>query len=125
MPSPACTRFFILSNKVKSLLPSFVWTIANRCDNLSMRSSPQASDTKRQIVMDDKIFESARMTAALDDDRGAYEAIPAVNIFDAGLDAPRPTNAIAMTARRRRHIGRWWILAPVLAGGTWLLLGLY
>ena len=76
--------------------------------------------------MDDKIFESARMTAALDDDRGAYEAIPAVNIFDSGLDTPRPTNAIAMAPpRRRRHIGRWWFMAPVLAGGAWLLLSLY
>lgn len=75
--------------------------------------------------MDDKIFESARMTAAFDDDRGAYEAIPAVNIFDSGLDMSRPTNAIAMTAPRRRNIGRWWFMAPVLAGGAWLLLGLY
>lgn len=75
--------------------------------------------------MDDKIFESARMTAAFDDDRGAYEAIPAVNIFDAGLDVPRPTNAIAMTARRRRHIGRWWIVAPLLVGGVGLFIGLY
>ena len=76
--------------------------------------------------MDDKIFESARMTAALDDDQGAYEAIPAVNIFDAGLETPRSTNAIAMTARRRRRsISRWWVVAPLMVGGAWFLLGLY
>ena len=76
--------------------------------------------------MDDKIFESARMTVALDDDQGAYEAIPAVNIFDAGLETPRPTNAIAMTARRRRRsISRWWVVAPLMVGGAWFLLGLH
>ena len=70
--------------------------------------------------MEDKIFESARMTAALDDDQGAYEAIPAVNIFDAGLENTKANKRSAMTARRRRRsISGWWVVAPLMVGGAW------
>ena len=78
---PSMHSLFYLPDKVKSLLPLSDWTSGVWCDNLSIRSSPLASDTKRQIVMDDKIFESARMTAALDDDQGAYEAfLPSISL---------------------------------------------
>ena len=73
--------------------------------------------------MDDKIFASARMTAALDDDQAAYEAIPSVNIFDNGPDFKRPTNAIVQaTPRPRRRFGRWVILVPLLAAAGFLLM---
>lgn len=73
--------------------------------------------------MDDKIFASARMTVALDDDQAAYEAIPSVNIFDRDLDLSRPTNAIAQGASRsRRRFNRWWILTPLLVAIGLLLL---
>ena len=74
--------------------------------------------------MDDKIFASARMTAALDDDQTAYEAIASVNIFDRDLDLSRPTNAISRSvSRRRRRAGRWLILMPLLVLAGFLLLG--
>ena len=73
--------------------------------------------------MDDKIFASARMTAALDDDQTAYEAIPSVNIFDRDLDLSRPTNAISRSVSRRRRAGRWVILMPLLVLAGFLLLG--
>ena len=73
--------------------------------------------------MDDKIFASARMTAALDDDQTAYEAIPSVNIFDRDLELSRPANAIGQGASRSRPgAGRWLILLPLLAGAGFLLL---
>ena len=73
--------------------------------------------------MDDKIFASARMTAALDEDQVAYEAIPSVNIFDRDLDLSRPTNAIVQGASRpRRRFNRLWFLTPMFAGVGFLLL---
>ena len=73
--------------------------------------------------MDDKIFASARMTAALDDDQAAYEAIPSVNIFDNGPAFNRPTNAIIPgVSRRRRRVARWLIMVPLLAAAGFLLL---
>ena len=73
--------------------------------------------------MDDKIFASARMTVALDDDQAAYEAIPSVNIFDRDLDLSRPTNAIAQgSSRPRRRFNRWWTLTPLLVAVGFLLL---
>ena len=73
--------------------------------------------------MDDKIFASARMTATLDDDQTAYEAIPSVNIFDRDLDLSRPTNAILQSVSRpRRRVGRWLILMPLLTAAGFLLL---
>ena len=73
--------------------------------------------------MDDKIFASARMTATLDDDQVAYEAIPAVNIFDRDLDLSRPTNAIVQGASRpRSRVNRWWITTPLIAAAGFLLL---
>ena len=82
-----------------------------------------ASDNKRQVIMDDKIFASARMTAALDDDHAAYEAIPSVNIFDNGPDFTRPTNAIVQgVSRPRRRLGRWLLLVPLLAAAGFLLM---
>ena len=35
--------------------------------------------------MDDKVFASATMTAAMTDDPSEYEAIPTVNVFDTDL----------------------------------------
>lgn len=125
MKSPTCTRpFFIKSLGIlKSLLPSPNWTRRGRCDNLSLRSSSPASDTEGQTIMDDKIFASARMTATLDDDQTAYEAIPSVNIFDRDLDLSRPTNAILQSVSRpRRRVGRWLILMPLLTAACFLLL---
>jgi len=73
--------------------------------------------------MDDKIFASARMTAALDDDQAAYEAIPSVNIFDRELDLSRPTNAIRQgVPRQRRRVGRWLILVPLVVAAGFLLM---
>ena len=73
--------------------------------------------------MDDKIFASARMTAALDDDQAAYEAIPSVNIFDKGPDFKRPTNAIVEgVSRLRRRVGRWVFLLPVMAAAGFFLV---
>lgn len=60
--------------------------------------------------MDDKIFASARMTVALEEDQSAYDAIPAVNIFDGDLNLSRPTNAIVQgSTRPRRWLNRLWI----------------
>ena len=36
--------------------------------------------------MDDKVFASATMTAAMTDDPSEYEAIPTVNVFDTDLE---------------------------------------
>ena len=73
--------------------------------------------------MDDKIFASARMTAALDDDQAAYEAIPAVNIFDRDLDLSRSTNAILKgVSRPRRRFNRWVVLIPLMAVAGFLLV---
>ena len=124
--SPKRTRPFYPSMSPdfgKSLLPSPNWTRPYACDILSWRSSPQASDKKRQGIMDDKIFASARMTAALDDDQAAYEAIPSVNIFDKGPDFKRPTNAIVEgVSRPRRRVGRWVFLLPVMAAAGFFLV---
>jgi len=74
---------------------------------------PLAANTNRQVYMDDKIFASARMTVALDEDQAAYDAIPAVNIFDGDLNLSRPTNAIVQGARRpRRWLSR--VAVPLL-----------
>ena len=58
--------------------------------------------------MDDKIFESARMTAAFDDDRGAYGRFPAVNIFDAGLMCQGRQTPSPWLPAPPPPIGRWW-----------------
>ena len=113
---------------LKSLLPSPVWTRRFACDNLSSRSSPQAFVTKRQVNMDDKIFASARMTAALDEDQTAYEAIPSVNIFDSGADFSRPGSTFIQAPPRRRPrasrwLSRWLILVPLLVAIGFLVMG--
>jgi len=73
--------------------------------------------------MEDKIFASARITAALEDDQTAYEAIPSVNIFDRDLELSHPTNAIMQgDSRPRRRVGRWLILLPLLMAAGFLLL---
>jgi hypothetical protein len=74
------------------------------------RPYQQAGLPNRQVYMDDKIFASARMTVALDEDQSAYDAIPAVNIFDGDLNLSRPTNAIVQgSTRPRRWLNRLWI----------------
>ena len=39
--------------------------------------------------MDDKVFASANMTAAISDDPSGYESIPTVNVFDNDLEDSR------------------------------------
>ena len=68
--------------------------------------------------MDDKVFASASMTAAISDDPAEYEAIPTVNVFDdhVGTAIERPSSA----APRRPHL-RALALVPVIAAGYLLL----
>lgn len=78
--------------------------------------------------MDDKIFASARMTAALDEDQTAYEAIPSVNIFDSATDFSRPgSTLIQEPPRRRPRPSRWLsrglILVPLLVATGFLVMG--
>ena len=70
--------------------------------------------------MDDKVFASASMTAAMSGDPSEYEAIPAVHIFDQDFSAIRATNAIAV-GRKSRSRSLVWRAAAVLP----LIIGAY
>ena len=73
--------------------------------------------------MDDKVFASATMTAAMSDDPSEYEAIPTVNVFDNDVASIATTNAIAMGRKSRpRRIGwRALLIVPAIAGAYMLL----
>jgi len=73
--------------------------------------------------MDDKVFASANMTAAMSDDPSEYEAIPTVNVFDNDFRSIATTNAIvAGRNRRSRKIGwRALLIVPAIAGAYFLL----
>lgn len=73
--------------------------------------------------MDDKVFASANMTAAMSDDPSEYEAIPTVNVFDNEFKSIATTNAIAVGRRARPRKFGWrpLLIVPVLAGAYLLL----
>lgn len=64
--------------------------------------------------MDDKVFASASMTAAMSEDPAEYEAIPTVNVFDDQVGAP------SGRSKQRPHL-RGLALVPVIAAGYLLL----
>lgn len=69
-------------------------------------------------TMDDKVFASASMTAAMSEDPAEYEAIPTVNVFDDQIGGPakrsegRPSSKLHLRALA---------LVPVIAAGYLLL----
>lgn len=68
--------------------------------------------------MDDKVFASASMTAAMSEDPAEYEAIPTVNVFDdqvgSATDHPR------RTVSGKPHL-RALVLVPVIVAAYLLL----
>lgn len=64
--------------------------------------------------MDDKVFASASMTAAMSEDPAEYESIPTVNVFDDQVGAP------SKRSEHRPHL-RGLALVPVIAAGYLLL----
>jgi len=73
--------------------------------------------------MDDKVFASANMTAAMSDDPAEYEAIPTVDVFDNKFSSIATTNAIVASRRRPSRGIRWRaaVIVPVIAGAYLLL----
>lgn len=73
--------------------------------------------------MDDKVFASASMTAAISDDPSEYEAIPTVNVFDNEFKTIRATNAITVGHRTRLRKFSWRALSaiPIIAGAYLIL----
>ena len=64
--------------------------------------------------MNDKVFASASMTAAMSEDPAEYEAIPTVNVFDDQIGTP------SERAEHKPHL-RALALVPVIAAGYLLL----
>lgn len=68
--------------------------------------------------MDDKVFASANMTAAMSDDPAEYEAIPTVNVFDDHVGTT--TEKRQLGAAGRVHL-RALVLVPIIAAGYLLI----
>lgn len=64
--------------------------------------------------MDDKVFASASMTAAMSEDPTEYEAIPIVNVFDDRVGTPAER-------RQSRSPLRALALVPIIAAGYLLI----
>lgn len=68
--------------------------------------------------MDDKIFASASMTAAMSEDPAEYEAIPTVNVFDDQIGTPAEQHEGRTSLKL--HM-RALALVPIIAAGYLLL----
>ena len=68
--------------------------------------------------MDDKVFASASMTAAMSEDPAEYEAIPTVNVFDDQVGPYSKPPERGMSSKP--HL-RALALVPVIAAGYLLL----
>jgi len=122
MVHPRHLPAFFSANSLKSLQKTVLlflrWTAGTACDILSLGERYIKPSAQKAKTMDDKVFASASMTAAMSEDPAEYEAIPTVNVFDDQIGAPakrsegRPSSKLHLRALA---------LVPVIAAGYLLL----
>ena len=122
MVHPRHLPAFFSANSLKSLQKTVLlflrWTAGTACDILSLGERYIKPSAQKAKTMDDKVFASASMTAAMSEDPAEYEAIPTVNVFDDQIGAlakqsdGRPSSKLHLRALA---------LVPVIAAGYLLL----